>query len=211
MYVNSLDKIVFSYLGAVASRSFVYECNGKAKMVRAKPLSVSPTIFRGYTCPPACGACCQRFSLVYLPSEPHPYPLKRFTARFDGRPVELFHDPQDDHQNRYCRNLKLDDGRCVIHGKHPFTCDFELIRVHMSHDKVRMGLQLYGRAWAMMRIDGERGAQCEILPASPHHLRETSRKLKRLYQWASHMGVETHLPRIIQWVDTGPHKEPLRL
>jgi hypothetical protein len=209
-HTDTMDKVVFSYLAAVCAKDFSYECDGKMTMVRRKPLQVSPTIFRGYTCPPRCGACCQRFSLVYLPDEFHPYPLKAREVRVDGRPVTLFEDPQRDHQRRYCRNLDK-TGRCGIHGQHPFSCDFELIRIHMSNDSVRMGLQLYGRAWAMKRVDGDRGALCEITDATKETMLDSGRKLRRLHDWACHLGVTTHLKEIIEWVESGPHKEALRL
>jgi hypothetical protein len=209
---NSVDKIVLNYMAAVCKEAFLYQWeSGVPVMVQPKKLTVSQSIFKGYTCPEGCGACCPRFSLVYLPSEEQPYPLKPCYAKIDGRPILLFEDPQDYHKNHHCRHLDRSNGRCGIHGKHPFSCDFELIRVHMSTDTVRIGVQQYGRAWQMLRVvDQERGALCEITPPTEETKADTLRKLTRLKQWADHLRIETHLPQILEWVESGPHKEALR-
>src|SRR5688572_14476998 len=120
--IDSVDKIVTSYFSCVAAEPFTY----KGKTYSPKPLRVSPLLFRGYTCPAGCGACCTRFSLDYLPEpvEKHPYVLAKRMVEFDGRHIEIWSDGQDDHQDHHCRNLRKNDGRCQIHGTHPFSCDF---------------------------------------------------------------------------------------
>ena len=63
-----IDKIVTRYFACVTGEEFTY----KGKTYKPRPLRISPLIFRGYTCPAVCGACCTRFSLDYLPQERHP-------------------------------------------------------------------------------------------------------------------------------------------
>src|SRR6266496_2419298 len=65
---NSVDKIITTYFASITRKWFYF----KGKMYDAKPLHISPLIFRHYTCPSGCGACCQRYELVYLPHEPRP-------------------------------------------------------------------------------------------------------------------------------------------
>jgi len=205
--LDSVDKIVSVYLAAVCKEEFTY------RNIRygPRPLSVSPLLFRGFTCPPRCGGCCPRFSLDYLPAEEHPYPLTRRSVSVNGREVEFWSDLQRDHSDYHCRNLDPATGRCGIYERRPFSCDFELIRfIHRQQDAI-LTQKLFGRGWAMLRVDGERRALCEMTPATAWTTSEVVRKLGRLRLWADHLGVVTWLDEIIAWVETGPHDSPLRL
>jgi hypothetical protein len=64
-YTDSVDKIVTVYLASVCKKQIHY----KGRIYTPKPLTVSPLIFRGFTCPANCGGCCPRFTLDYLPSD----------------------------------------------------------------------------------------------------------------------------------------------
>lgn len=215
--VDSVDKIVSIYVACVASEPFEY----KGKVYNPKPLQVSPLIFRGFTCPAGCGGCCPRFSLDYLPYEPLPEGVnlepRTVTMTTNGgvHEIQILSDKQDDHKNHHCRNLNMDDGRCGIHGRQPFSCDFELIRfLEFAPTEVRdarsvVTQKLFGRGWAMLRVDGERGALCEMTPADAHTQAETLRKLRRLQEWSAHFGIRTKLGTIMEWVASGPHNEPL--
>ena len=207
-YVNSLDKIVFSYLAAVTKENFSY--NGQ--IVQAKPLTVSPLIFRGFSCPGLCGGCCPRFSLEYLPTELRPDShIQKYQVEFRGKQFEMFHDPQGDHFDHYCRHLDRTSGRCGIYSRRPFHCDFELIRVFVSKKTNRISQQLFGRKWQLLRIDNKRGALCKMENCSPASMDEVIRKLKRLKEWADYFQIPTWLDEIIVWVASGPHAKPLQL
>lgn len=213
-YVNSIDKIVFSYMAAVCKEPFTY---GDAKII-PRPLQVSPCIFRGFICPPMCGGCCPRFSLEYLPSESRPpseidVTISPYVLEINGKHKLMFHDPQTDHDEHFCRQLNRDDARCMIHKNRPFHCDFELIRVFISEKKKqnRLSQQLFGRAWQFLRIDGRRGALCQITDPSEVTIEEVLRKLKRLKVWCDYFELATWLDEIIHWVSTGPHNKPLIL
>ena len=207
--VDSVDKIVTAYFASVTAETFTY----KGKTYDPRPLRVSPGIFRGFTCPAMCGGCCPRFSLDYLPSEPKPsIPLVERTIEFNGRAVKLLSDKQDDHAERFCRNLSRVDGRCGIHGRQPFSCDFELIRFITFKDPARANYvtqKKFGRGWAMMRIDGERGALCGITEPTAETVADNVRKLRRLDEWTTHFGLRTKLAPIIDWVASGPHTSDL--
>jgi len=230
---DSLDKIVESYFAAITRAPFAY----KGKDYFPHDLSVSPGLFRGYTCPASCGACCHRFSLDYLPHEPRPHPSRGQTDRFQEREVEfngrlftLVSDPQTDHEDHHCINVNkdgdgpqkynpaLDDGRCQIHGYHPFTCDFELIRFSHAQPDEDTGLKkrpnyinqrLYGRGWAMTRVDGTKKAMCEMITGDASWQADTQRRLTRLMAWADYFELDHCLFEVIGWVATGPHTEPL--
>jgi len=207
---DSVDKIVTSYFPCVTKERFEY----KDETYNPIPLRVSPLIFRGMTCPANCGACCSRFSLDYLPQENHPYHLETRPIEFAGRIVHICSDLQKDRAGEYyCRNLDERQGRCNIHLKHPFSCDFEVLRfkkVTNSKTKIaRLSNELFGRGWAMKRIDGYRGARCEMTPISKEHVSELLRKLGRLRDWTEHFGILTCIDEILDWVTTGPHENPL--
>lgn len=209
--VDTLDKVIGVYMACVCAEPFEY----KGRIYKPKPLQVSPLIFRGYTCPAGCGGCCTRFSLDYLPHEKLPEGLE-FTPRtavVNGKAILVLSDMQDDHRNHHCRNLDMETGRCNIHGRHPFSCDFELIRFLEYADGPRALLiqKLYGRGHAMLRIDGERGALCEMTDPDDFTKSEVIRKLLRLEDWSAHFGIATKLSAVIAWVASGPHDEPLKI
>lgn len=209
MNIDSLDKVIGTYLAAVCSKAFTY----KDALYEPRPLEVSPLIFRGYTCPEQCGGCCTRFSLDYLPFERRPLfaHIEQREVVVNGLHYSVYSDMQRDHDDHYCRNLKKSTGRCGVHGKHPFSCDFELMRFLMSQqgEPNRLMTKLYGRGWNMLRIDGERGALCEMLPPTRQWVLDVLRKLTRLEKWATYFDIATKLPKIITWVESGPHPSSL--
>ena len=210
--VDSIDKVVSIYMACVTAETFEY----KGREYSPKPLQVSPLIFRGFTCPTRCGGCCPRFSLDYLPYEALPdIELEPRTIAINGKAIMLMSDKQDDHKNHHCRNLDMRWGRCKIHGRQPFSCDFELIRfleyqaTSKRDPRALITQKLFGRGWAMLRVDGERGALCEMTEADSATKAEVLRKLNRLQQWSAHFGIRTKLGAIMEWVAKGPHKNPL--
>ncbi len=206
-YRDSVDKIVMVYLAAVAKGRFCY----RGGTYSPRPIRVSPLVFRDYRCPERCGGCCPRFTLDYLPDETAPYDLVERFVEVDGRKVFIWTDYQDDSAAYHCRNLDQISGRCLIHGRHPFTCDFELLRFIHRKEKTHLNQQLFGRGWAMLRIDGARGARCSMAPLEESTIGEICRKLARLQRWAEHLGVDTWIPEIIDWVRSGPHVNHLDL
>lgn len=202
---DSIDKIINSYLAAVCRRGFTY----RGRRYDPKRLVISPLIFRDFTCPANCGACCLHFTLDYLPDEEHPYELISRKVEVSGRSVEIMTDAQDDHSEHFCRNLDRSTGRCHIYGRHPFSCDFELLRFIHTDSSATAMQKLYGRGWNMLRVDGGRGARCEIVPAGATTIEEAVRKFGRLDRWARHLGIETWCPVIVHWLETGPHETPL--
>lgn len=195
----SFDKIVYSYFSAVTSVEFEY----KGVLYKPKKLTISPLLFRDFSCPSNCGGCCPRFSLDYLPEEKFPYSLQKRTVLFNGKNFDLFSDLQLENKNHHCKNLKK-DGRCGIHGKHPFSCDFELIRILTFKEEKRRNIlvqKLYGRGWAMLRVDGLRGAKCEMLDISENSILEVIRKFKRLQQWCDYFELPNKCPEILEYCE----------
>lgn len=236
MFNDSLDKIVSTYFAAVTRQPFTY----KGKTYEPHDLRVSPGTFSGYTCPANCGACCHRFSLDYIPSEPRPRGRLGWTDRtfperqvtFNEKTYVLYSNTQENSTDRHCNfvNKKgdgpqqydetLDAGRCQIHGRHPFTCDFELLRFSHAQPDEDTGLKkrpnylnqrLYGRGWAMTRVDGKKKAMCEMISGNRKWKNDTQRRLTRLMEWADYFELDHCLLEIIGWVTTGPHDKPLTI
>lgn len=199
---DSLDKIITQYFAAVTRTAFTY----KGREYAPVTLRVVPEIFNGFTCPSGCGGCCTRFSLDYLPSEELPYEMPLRAVEFNNTEILLYSDTQRDADAYYCENLNKESGRCSIHGRHPFSCDFELIRFthFLTTSKARVTTRLYGRGWNMMRVDNVRGALCTVTPPTFASLYDTIRKLKRLAEWCEHFGLEHHIQDIIKWGETRP-------
>jgi hypothetical protein len=91
------------------------------------------------------------------------------------------------------------------------ACDFELIRFLIYEDRVLLIQKQYGRAWAMLRIDQQLGARCEMLPQTPSRTTDVLRKLNRLTMWARHFNIRTRIPEIVDWIKTGDTTRTLRL
>lgn len=205
---DSMDKIIGTYFAAITTQPFSY----KGKDYTPKILHLSPQLFRYYTCPPACGGCCSAFSLDYIrPDEKLPMGVLFRIVNFDGRQIPIYSDLQTTNRTSYCRHLDRGSGLCGIHGRHPFSCDFELLRFLHFPEKASLLTKQYGRSWNMLRVDGRRGALCEIIPMEPQHLYETYRKLLRLKRWTEHFGLETCIDLVLEYVKTGPHASPLNV
>lgn len=222
--MDSVEKIITRYFACVTAEPFTYN----DVTYEPRLLVISPYVFRSTTCPANCGACCKAYSLDYLPEpmETHPYPLQKRLIHFNGRRVPIWSDLNQDHGDYYCRNVNKENGRCMIHTKHAFSCDFELTRFlqfaanppresengqFFKKPEVpnRLTTKLYGRGHAMLRVDGKRGSLCETLPPSDEHAADVTRKLKRLRQWCEYFGLPHKLDRIIEYTGSGPHNRPI--
>ncbi len=209
-YGDTLDKIFEKYFAPVCSSPFTY----KGKTYHPAPLRVSPLLFRGFTCSEFCGACCNGlFTLDCLPFERVFGDFEERTVLVNGKPYSVFTNFQKENTTGSCSYLNRTNGRCGIHTESPLGCDFELIRFLISETPTarphQLTQKLYGRGWAMTKVDGTRGAECEMTPPDDHSKFEVWRKLHRLLSWARYFELETRLPQIIDWVKTGPHEDPL--
>ena len=190
---DSFDKIV-TYFAAMTSQQFSY----KGKAYYPKPLVVSPLILRHFICHQKCGACCPRFSLDYIPAEVRPDYVQSRCVNFNGREFKIYSDLQNDHDNHHCRNLDMKKALCMIYEERPFSCDFEILRFfHFAEGPNRISTQLFGRAWALTRIDGQKGAKCELLEPSETGRDEAVRKLRRLQQWCKYFKLKSKTAKLI--------------
>lgn len=202
MHSDSIDKIVTSYFACVSKDDFVY----KKKRYTAKPLKITELLFRGYECPENCAGCCPVFSLDYLPTETHPQGLNKREVILNDVKVPVYSDLQVNNKTIKCKNVNYRNGRCKIHGKQPFSCDFELIRTLMYRDAKKpnvMLTRLFGRGWALTKIDGSKGALCVIGTIRDKSVKDIKRKITRLNQWCDHFKINSHCPDILKWIEQG--------
>jgi Fe-S-cluster containining protein len=165
------------------------------------------------TCVENCAACCFRFSLDWLPNEFKKLPKNVAShasarmIRINGEEFKIYSDLQEDNKDFFCRNLERSNARCQIHGVHPLSCDFELLRFKSGKKRNWFGHAPFGRGWKLKRIDEKYGVLCEWENShcTDEWLQEIIRKLKRLQDWANYFQIETVIPNIIEWVSRGPH------
>lgn len=211
MFNDSMDKVVETYFAACTAIPFHY----KNKEYKPRPLVVSPNFFHEYSCKLGCAGCCPRFSLDYLSPEPRPegatHQRRQVTVGGVTRTVFSIMQkyPRDDGR-RHCDNVNMETGACMIHGKQPFSCDFETLRFVSQPNHNWLGTRNFGRGWAMLRIDGERGALCEFPKQATEKARdEAIRKLKRLDLWMATFGLRAnYIEHIVRWAEKGPHGSP---
>lgn len=225
---ESIVKIVTQYFAPMTKKPFEF----RNKIYEPKELRVSPMIFtRKMTCVPGCGGCCAKLSVEYIMPEWDVSALdegqdflhadgtfEKFNARMiyvNGISKLVLSDLQKNNKDHFCHYLQQDTGLCNIHGRHPFSCDFELIRFSLMSRPDRanqLNHRPFGRGWAMLTVDGTRGAKCEWEDTEAQlgeQQAEVIRKLKRLKLWMEYWEIDHKVDRVIDWVSTGPHTEPL--
>lgn len=206
---DSFDRIV-SYFHALASEDFTY----KGETVKAyRELHISNLAFRGYTCPEGCGACCMRCSLVWDNQPPEHVPSTAREVQVNGVPLPWFQDSQADHTERFCRYLDQSSGRCGIYKERPLPCRFELFKfVHnVARGTARGLVRLPGRNWGLTRIDGQKGAKCEVTDYDRELTETHIRDLRILWRWMDEFQIANDCERVIDYLRTGPHPTTLKI
>lgn len=199
---DSFDHIV-SYFKALANQSFEY--NGK-EYLPYDELIVTDKVFRSYSCPSHCGACCMKCSLVWdvhvsLPGVIHT------PQTINGVAIDFWTNTQSMHKGKKCQYMQ-EKARCGIYSLRPLPCRFELFKfVHyISKNKVYARVALPGRGWALTREDGQKGNACEILPYDRNMTMSHVADLTILARWMDQFKISHDAQLIIKYLLTGPHK-----
>ncbi len=197
---DSVEKIITSYFAGVTLEPFTY----KNKEYFPKSLVLTRNLLRGYSCN-NCGGCCGiKFSLDYLPSDSTPKGVKGRIINFNGRDIKILSDMQENNDTKRCQYNSMETGYCTVHTMRPFSCDFELTRFTLSaleHKCNYASVRLYGRGWNLTRIDGQKGAKCEIRPMSAHDKKDLIRKFLRLQTWCEYFGIKNKCKQIIEFIN----------
>ncbi len=198
-YNDSFDKIVDTYFSTFNREEFVW----KNKTYTPKNFYANENLAKTHRCYKDCGGCCCKFSLDYIPSEPLPYEEGFKTKEAFGK--KYFSDEQE--PGWHCKHLIKENGFCGIHGKHPFSCDFEAIRIHkFKESDNRVSVAPFGRAWALLKVDGQRGGICTFDEPTQEGANESARKLKRLKEWMDYFEIKHCVDDVIEWLESGAWK-----
>jgi Fe-S-cluster containining protein len=195
---NSIEKIIKWYFAGITKTEFVW----KNITVVPKPLKLYPSLAYEHVCPENCGACCGKFSLDYINGERDLTGLQERIIHFNGQQIRIWRDEQCGGER--CKYLRMENGRCDIHGAHPFSCDFECLRFEVGQvsNYNKLEQSHYGRTWQLTQVDGTKNVKCEFLPVSTEGAQETIRKLRKLEKWANHFHLtNTYIPEIISYLE----------
>jgi Fe-S-cluster containining protein len=191
-FSNSLDKIKDYLQRLEVGRYDVY---------------LSPIFFRSLSCPEKCGACCLKFSLDYITAEAQKLLWKSYPdvyrEYFKFRKYNnhlILSDLQEDNIGMHCQFLD-ENGRCEIHNANPLSCRIEPIKFKLVRNRVYIGKQFFGRAWAMTRVDGEKGCLCSFEDYNETQYKNDLKVLQELNDAADFFGTETILPQFINLLE----------
>lgn len=68
----------------------------------------------------------------------------------------------------------------------------------------------FGRAWALKKVNGKRGAICEFSTGPDKRaIKLHINKLLRLKQWCKYFGVVNRIDKIVKYIQSGPHTEKI--
>lgn len=209
-----VDKFILQVFKAVARVPYHHQ----EKSIQPHKLVISPMIARATTCPAHCGACCEKFSLDYLETEPRPGNLTPRQVELNGRFYTIWSDLQSDTNGRDCKYLSQTDARCSIYKRRPLSCDFELIRCSIGEiNRIAVSPYRHRHYWTQQQFRSiynrpkgisstvpiEYRPSCEMIDPSEKGAIEAIRKLERLKQWTDHFELETFIPAIISYLQYG--------
>lgn len=201
-YSDSIDKIVETYFRVFTKTDFTYKTKTIKKLDRIR---FSPDIFRNVKCFKDCGACCRKFSMDWLPYEmtdAHTEFTNERLIKLNGKDFIIHSYLQEGNEGYHCGFVDLETGWCKIHNIHGFSCDFELIRCAISekNSSANVITRLYGRGWNMLKIDGVRGAMCEVdNDITQDSINDTIRKLERLKVWIDYFNIDSYIDDVLKW------------
>lgn len=202
---DSFDRII-SYFQALCKEPFTY----KNKVYQPyTELIITDAVFRSYTCPRDCGACCMKCSLVWDTD----VKLRniRYTPQIiNGNSVDFWTDRQLSHKGDKCQYLGT-HAVCSIYPLRPLPCRFELFRFihHPSSSKVYARVDLPGRSWALTRTTKEKGSLCKITPFDRSMTLSHVADLFIIKGWMDKFCIANDVECVINYLLTGPHRERL--
>lgn len=177
----------------------------------ADEVVLSAGFFRGFSCVENCAGCCKN---VRLDIDKDSERWTRFETLFTEK-SHLFTELEDESGMRvmsfvnkseddYCNFLDKENGRCTVHAAAPLPCRIapvKFIDKRVSSNKVFLNASAYGRAWAFTRLNGTKGAACEVLPFDYNKFLNDLAMLKELRQYAIKLNIPTKLKYIIEFLE----------
>ena len=208
------SKMICAYFGAVTRE----EIRWQKYTIQPKPLMVSEMIFRGFTCPANCGACCTQVSatvdgntLNYLPSELH-YDAVPETVIINEKEYTVMTEDMRPTASLLpilerlypCKHLTM-DARCGIYDRRSLACDLPLLQVTQRKAYNLLSIRKFGRHHLYTQFDLKtKGAMCELLEITPESTEDTRRRLRRLNNWVNHFEIKSWMPEVLEWANRNP-------
>lgn len=200
-HADSVEKVL-GQISMLSPHEVRYQAGRrKERLVGADVESVvlSPTVFRRFVCMPGCTACCQKFTLDYIPSEMEDEQEGfewRFVTVNDRRRGVL---TNDQNQNNLCDFLTVirpDGGLgCGRWPSPPLACISapQLQFIQMRPRKTYVLKKPFGRAWAMKPTP-----QCQFLDVDIEEadLESNLAILDRFNAWAKYFKIKTCIPQL---------------
>lgn len=208
------SKMICSYFAAVTRE----EIRWQRHIIQPRPLIVSEMIFRGFTCPANCGACCTQVSatadgntLNYLPTDQCSDTVQETVVLNEKEFLILTEDMRPTAsllpilERLYpCKHLTM-DARCGIYQRRSLACDLPLLQVTQRKLHNTLSIRKFGRHHLYTQFDLKtKGAMCELLAITPESTEDTRRRLVRLKEWTDYFQLNTWLPEILEWAMRNP-------
>lgn len=204
-HADSVEKVL-GQISMLSPRDVRYQAGRRKERLLGADVErvvLSPTVFRRFVCVAGCTACCQKFTLDYIPSEVDD--AYAFTTQgFETRPVlvngKKFHVwTNDQNQNPLCDFLtaiRPDGGLgCARWPRPPLACISapQLQFIQMRPGTTYVLKKPFGRAWAMKPTP-----QCEFQNVSLEEadLQLNLAILDRFKAWSAYFGIKTCIPQI---------------
>jgi len=197
---------ILSYFHALAAEEFEHDGH------IYKPydaLVITDAVFRSYTCPDTCGACCMKCSLLW-DTDTNLDNVKYAPQTINNITVPFWVDVQNDNNRKDGKCKYLDEtARCKIYPLRPLPCRFELFKFihYVTKNKVYARVALPGRGWALTRIDGNKGNLCTITEYDRNATMAQAADLTIIARWMEQFKIKHNAHELIAYLLAGPTQE----
>jgi len=195
---DTVDRIISNILIPLSKIPVEY----KDEIHHPKNVRISSSIFKSLQCPVNCGGCCWKsVTLDWFPHEEH-HPLA------ESRMVE-FGDKQYEVMSIVAENPDIPCqfldavGRCNIYSVRPFLCDFSFIRIVKRASHYTMMNSTPSRGFHLKRVDGGKGNMCTMDSFDDTVIANRLRQFNSLRQIAEYFEMDTWVPEIITYLNSG--------
>lgn len=220
-HADSVEKIV-AQLSLLSPDPVQYQSAGKTgrlltPRIYDSPVNevlITPSLFRKFVCTDGCTACCQKFTLDYIPSE---LPFVEHSEGFAQREVYVNGKKKvvysnDQNNNPICDFLRVQrpDGGlgCANYRYAPLSCISapQLQFIQMRPGKTYVLKKPFGRAWAMTPTPQCRFLELEEIGDFHGEITMMVTILGRFQAWASYLGIRTTLHHVVRELMTHRNK-----
>lgn len=172
---------------------------------KVEEVLVTPSLFRKFICTDGCTACCQKFTLDYIPSEfldvEHKEGFTKRPVTVNGNERVVWTNDQND--NPLCDFLRVQRPGgglgCANYRTAPLSCISapQLQFIQMRPGKTYVLKKPFGRAWAMTPTP-----QCEFVEFTSveevkSEIHMMTDILDRFYLWADYFGIRVVTDHVI--------------